>query len=163
MKSFIQHDQEKLKKATATLKKIASEHGLDVTWYDLTVFILQLHYFIDIGLDDLILKRYLGERESLQAVAICTNILFRLDFYKKIEIIDQLNKDFNLQIPMDKIRVINNLRNALVHNFPQEHRYFKYDGSHITSGKSLEKLLSDLRSILGILEAAYQKIPRQDL
>jgi len=80
------------------------------------------------------------------------DILSKVVFYQKILILEELSRYLHVRVDIGKIKSFNNVRNALVHGFPKNHKYFTYDKGHLVSDNKFNKLSNDVLSLCDDLE-----------
>lgn len=152
----------KLKVIMRFVKKAKAKYEVDTTWDEIRYTILELYRYIELMVDGIILRRYIGDAESDRAVIIRADILAKIDFSRKIILLEELKEKSKLSVDIGTIRAVHNLRNALVHNFPKKHKYFLYKKGHIIDDGKLSGLLDAVFDLLEKLEKAEKEMTSLD-
>jgi hypothetical protein len=143
---------EKISKALAQHRKVfeklddLSGDGFGKILEDMRYCILKMHYLAEIFIDDIIIKRYVGDHYL--AGFIKSDILAQLDFYKKIRILENVNAYCKSSIDTKLLNSINKIRNAVAHNYPIRHKDYTYKKGHIIYNLKIVDLMDDAMDLI---------------
>ena len=144
------------------IKKARGTHKFEVAWDDIRFCIMEIHYILESDMDMIIAKRYVGRNANV-ITDLKVAILSKLDFYRKIAVLEEIEDELALGIPISQLKYINNLRNALIHNHPKSDNAFKYKGGHIYNDLKFEDVCNDALLLFGKLGEVRDKIPPKPL
>lgn len=139
------------------IHKAKGKTATEIVWDHIRYCVLEFHYAIETEMDKIILKRYIG-RDLNVVNDIKVGILSKIDFYRKIAILDEIDAELKIGMPINKIKVINNIRNALIHNYPKSHSSFNYRGGHILKDLKFECLCEDILEVFKELQKIHNVI-----
>lgn len=146
----------------SVIKKAKGTHKYEVGWDDIRYCIMEMHYILESDMDMIIAKRYVGRKDNV-ITDLKVAILSKLDFYRKITILEEIEDELKVGMPISQLKYLNNLRNALMHNHPKSDSAFKYRGGHIYNDLKFEDVCKDALSLFGKLTEIRDKIPPKPL
>jgi len=126
----------------ANIRRSKIKFGLGTARDDIRYSVLEIFEMLEDYADDIITKRYIG-RNALMGHEIKIVILSKIDFSRKISILEEIEDETQIGIPVNSLRFYNNLRNALVHDYPKSHKFFKYKGGHIYNDLKFKDVCTD--------------------
>ncbi len=119
---------------------------------DLQLIIFRLHHLLE-DIFDRILLCYICPQSpdnetinslpaNLEPTEVCNNLIFNSNFYFKAELICEA---FMLsESTRNKIKILNNIRNAIAHRYKTNHKYFQYKKKNILQDlDGLEAFIQD--------------------
>ena len=150
--------EELARRSAAIIRASKARSKFEVAWDDIRYCVLEIHYILESDIDMIIAKRYVG-RNSHVIADINVTILSKLDFYRKISILEEIEDELKIGIPTRDLKFFNNLRNALIHNYPKGHDSFKYKGGHIYNDLKFKDVCEDALALFKKLTDIRDKIP----
>ncbi len=146
-----------VKKYQKMLQKMKADSGLDLLWQDMRYCVLEFFHVVEGDVDQIIARRYARGNDAV-GMDIKVVFLSKLDFSRKISILDEIQEETAVKLPVNQIRVINNLRNAFIHNYPRGHKNFLYKKGHIYADLKIKDFLADMEQLLKELSICMEKV-----
>lgn len=119
---------------------------------NLQLIIFRLHHLLE-DIFDRILLYYICPQSpdnetinslpaNLEPTEVCNNLIFNSNFYFKAELV--CDAFMLLESTRNKIKGLNNIRNAIAHRYKNNHKYFQYKKKNIFEDlDSLEMFITD--------------------
>ncbi|MDP2646513.1 MAG: hypothetical protein Q8P24_16360 [Desulfobacterales bacterium] len=134
-----------------------AQSGFDLTWQEVMYCVLEVFYVIEGDIDQIIAKRYARGNAGV-GMDIKVVFLSKLDFSRKIAILEEIQEETGIDLWVNQIRMVNNLRNAFVHNYPRGNKGFRYKKGHICDDLKIKDFFEDMTELFKKLSTALEKV-----